>query len=257
MSLPCLALFCLTQQKRQSPCNELRGSAHFDCYYIFDLISSSSSQLTLAHPVQLVGIQSKPSQKVSLLHEDYFELKATETLWVQEELLPYSLTTQNNLNWGFFPGKSYYLRKTVSKWQGKLLITNICSSYPLVNVSPWKPQTRPIPQLRMAYTALFTFLSLTSHVCGVPIHTTFYFLLLLCLTSIQFLDWTKESRGIKFSSSPTSHLRLLAVSDNQMQSHTEAPELSFLQMPSWLTLSPSSRLDLNLIFKRRPTDSLI
>lgn len=142
MSLPCLALFCLSQQKCQSPCNELQGSAHFDCQYIFDLVSSpSSSQLTLTHPVQLVGVQSKPSQKVSLLHEDYFELKPTETIWVQEELLPYSLTTQNNLNRGFFPGKSYYLRKTVSKWQGKLLITNICSSCSLVNVAPWKPQT--------------------------------------------------------------------------------------------------------------------
>lgn len=103
----------------------------------------------------------------------------------------------------------------------------------------------------------YSLTSLTySHVCGVPIHTIFYFLLLICLMSTQFLDWPKESRGIKFSSSPTSHLRLLAVSDNQMQSHTEAPELSFLQMPSRLTFSPSARLDLNLIFKRRPTDSL-
>lgn len=62
------------------------------------------------------------------------------------------------------------------------------------------------------------------------------FSLLLCLMSTQFLDWTKESRGRRFSSSPTSHLET-AVSDNQMQSHTEAPELSFLQMPSWLTSS--------------------
>lgn len=40
-----------------------------------------------------MGLENEPSQNVSLLHADYFELKATETLWVQEELLPYSLTT--------------------------------------------------------------------------------------------------------------------------------------------------------------------
>lgn len=46
---------------------------------------------------------------------------------------------------------------------------------------------------------------------GIPIHTTFYFLLLLCLMSTQFLDWIKNLEEEGFLSSPTSHLRLLAL----------------------------------------------
>ena len=35
-----------------------------------------------------VAVQNKPPPNVSLLYADYFGQKATETLWIQEKLLP-------------------------------------------------------------------------------------------------------------------------------------------------------------------------
>ena len=36
----------------------------------------------------VLGVQNKPPQNVSVLHEDYFELKAIKTLQFQGKLLP-------------------------------------------------------------------------------------------------------------------------------------------------------------------------
>ena len=39
------------------------------------------------YSVDFMGLENEPSQNVSLLHADYFELKATETPRLQEKLL--------------------------------------------------------------------------------------------------------------------------------------------------------------------------
>lgn len=42
----------------------------------------------LDHPI--VGVQNESPQDMPLWYEDYFELKALETLWAQEKLCPYN-----------------------------------------------------------------------------------------------------------------------------------------------------------------------
>ena len=80
--------------------------------------------------VHNTGVQNAPLPNVSLLHEDYFELKATETLGVHKKLPYYP----EELKLGLFPRKELVPAINVTKvappsvCQGKHLPT-VCSSY--------------------------------------------------------------------------------------------------------------------------------
>lgn len=87
---------------------------------------------TLLYPNVLQRFRTKGVTFV----EDYFELKAIKTLWVQEKILP--LPEILNINWGLFfrrepLSKTDFYLLALSVWQGKQLtvLTVLC---------PWEPQ---------------------------------------------------------------------------------------------------------------------
>ena len=131
------------------------------------------------------GFQNKPPPNMLLLHENYFELKAIETLWIEEKFLPLlNYLEEFKL---VFPrirvitrDKFYLNSPSVS--QGKHLITQHLLFFLLsckLPSCPWKPQA-PSLFLSSRWHIYLIFLSLKlscmwglwpSHIWGVPIHT--------------------------------------------------------------------------------------